>query len=102
MPDYTGTGWWWIEFFSVLTTIVAIWMDAFKYKTNWIFWTISNSFSFPLFLHLMHGDSSYQGPFWTIFVYQTINCIGFVRWYREEKKLRASGQVQFVGGSEIF
>jgi len=99
MPGYTGTGWWYIEFFSVLFTVGAIMMDAFKYKVNWIFWTISNAFSFPLFLHLMLHDSAYAGPFWTIFVYQTINCVGFVQWYRDEKRLAKEGKVVFVGGA---
>lgn len=100
MKDYAFTGYWWVEFFSVLTSVGAIWMDAFKYKTNWMMWTISNVFSFFLFLHLLHSDGAYAGPFWTIFLYQTINCIGFVRWFKDEKKLRAEGKVQFVGGAQ--
>lgn len=100
MPGYTGTGWWWIEFFSVLFTVFAIWMDAFKYKTNWICWTISNAFSFPLFLHLLLHNGAYAGPFWTIFIYQAINCVGFVRWYRDEKRLVAEGKVERVGGAQ--
>jgi nicotinamide riboside transporter PnuC len=100
MVGYAFTGYWWIEFFSVLTTVAAIWMDAFKYKTNWLFWTISNCFSFPLFLHLYLHDSTYAGPFWTIFLYQTINCVGFVQWYRDEKRLVREGKVELVGGAQ--
>lgn len=100
MPNYTGTMWWYIEFGSVITSIAAIMMDAFKYKTNWLFWTISNCFSFFLFLHLYHHDKAYAGPFWTIFLYQTINCIGFVQWYREEKRLVAEGKIELVGGAQ--
>lgn len=100
MPGYAFTGYWWIEFFSVLTTVCAIWMDAFKYKTNWIFWTASNCFSFPLFLHLYLHDPTYAGPFWTIFLYQTINVVGFVQWYRDEKRLVREGKVELVGGAQ--
>jgi nicotinamide riboside transporter PnuC len=100
MPGYTGTGWWWIEFASVLTSVCAIMMDAFKYKTNWFMWSLSNAFSFPLFLYLMLHNSAYQGPFWTIFIYQTINVIGFVQWYRDEKRLVAEGKVERVGGAQ--
>ena len=35
-PGYSFTSWWYVEFFAVLISIVAFWMDAFKYKTNWI------------------------------------------------------------------
>lgn len=101
MPGYTGTTWWYVEFGSVITTVFAITMDAFKYKTNWIFWTLSNMCSFPLFLHLYLHDPTYAGPFWTIFVYQTINCFGFVQWYREEKRLVREGKVVLVGGAQV-
>lgn len=100
MPGYTGTTYWYIEFGSVLTSVAAITMDAFKYKTNWIFWTISNVFSFFLFLHLYHSDKAYAGPFWTIFLYQTINCVGFVQWVRDERKLVKEGKVELVGGAQ--
>jgi hypothetical protein len=99
MPGYTGTLWWFIEFGSVLTSVLAITMDAFKYKTNWAMWTLSNMCSFPLFLHFYLSDPTYAGPFWTIFLYQTINVIGFIQWYRDEKRLVAEGKVELVGGA---
>ena len=36
MPGYTGTLWWALELGSVLTAIAAIWMDAFRYRLNWV------------------------------------------------------------------
>jgi hypothetical protein len=101
MTGYTGTMWWYIEFGSVLFAVMAITMDAFKYKTNWIAWTIGNVFSFFLFLHLYLHDPTYAGPFWTIFVYQFINCVGFVQWYRDEKRLVREGKVELVGGAQL-
>lgn len=83
MPGYSWTGWWWVEFGSVVTAIAAIWMDAYRYKLNWGAWTASNGFSAPLFWH-----TGAVGPFWTIPLYQAINVWGFVRWYREERELR--------------
>ena len=83
MPGYTGTAWWWLELLSVVTAIAAIWMDAFRYKLNWVAWTLSNCFSAPLFVH-----GRLWGPFWTIFLYQALNVIGYVRWAREERDLR--------------
>jgi hypothetical protein len=100
MSGYAGTLWWYIEFGSVLTSVMAITMDAFKYKTNWIAWTVSNAFSFPLFLHLYLHNGTYAGPFWTIFLYQTINVVGFIQWYREEKRLVKEGKVELVGGAQ--
>jgi hypothetical protein len=98
MPGYAFTGWWYVEFFSVATSVMAIVLDAFKYKLNWLAWTASNVFSFFLFLHLYLYDATYAGPFWTIFIYQTLNCIGFYYWYKQEKVLAKDGRVVFVGG----
>ncbi len=83
-PDYRGTSWWWLEVASVLTAITAMWMDAFRYKLNWVSWTFSNAFSAPLFYH-----SALWGPFWTIFVYQALNVYGWIVWVRDERDLRA-------------
>lgn len=102
MPGYTGTQWWWLEFGSVLTANGAMWMDAFKYKFNWIMWTLSNMCSGPLFLHLALGNPAYWGVFYTIFIYQTFNVIGFVRWYKEEKRLVREGKVELVGAAGVL
>jgi hypothetical protein len=83
-PGYRGTSWWWFEFASVLTAIAAMWMDAFRYKLNWVSWTVSNAFSAPLFYH-----GSLWGPFWTIFIYQALNVYGWTIWSRDERDLRA-------------
>jgi len=83
-PGYRGTTWWWLEFASVLTAIAAMWMDAFRYKLNWVSWTLSNAFSAPLFFH-----GALWGPFWTIFVYQALNVCGWIVWGRDERDLRA-------------
>lgn len=100
MPGYSFTSWWYVEFFSVATSVFAICMDAFKYKMNWIMWTSSNVFSFFLFGHLYLHDPTYAGPFWTIFVYQTFNCIGWFVWVKDEKRLAEEGTVEFVGGAK--
>jgi hypothetical protein len=86
MPGYAGTLWWGLELASVFTAITAIWMDAFRYKGNWIAWTLSNACSGPLFFH---GQN--WGPFYTIFLYQALNVVGYMRWRREEQELRAKG-----------
>lgn len=100
MDGYAFTGWWYVELISVAFTVAAITLDAFKYKLNWICWTLSNCFSFPLFLMLALGNPAYWGPFWTIFVYQTFNCIGFYMWYKDEKRMVREGKVVFVGGAK--
>lgn len=85
MPGYTGTTWWWVEVLSVFTAIAAMWMDAFRYRMNWVSWSVSNCFSAPLFWHF-----GLAGPFWTIFVYQAFNIVGWVQWTRDERRMRAS------------
>ena len=77
-PGYRGSLWWWLEFGSVVCAIAAMWMDAFRYRVNWIAWTVSNVFSAPLFWH-----GRLWGPFWTIFLYQALNCVGWVQWTRD-------------------
>jgi nicotinamide riboside transporter PnuC len=83
-PGYRGTTWWWLELGSVVTSVAAMWGDAFRYRANWIAWTLSNACSAPLFYH-----GRLWGPFWTIFVYQTLNCYGWLVWSRDEKRLNA-------------
>lgn len=82
MPGYALSMWWWVEFGSVALAIAAIAMDAYRYKANWIAWTVSNVFSAPLFLH-----EGLWGPFLTLFVYQAINVVGWFVWVREEARL---------------
>jgi len=95
MPGYTGTKWWWLEFLGVGISIISNWMDAFKYKTNWIGWTMTNLLFGPLFWHL-----GLMGPFVLTFLYQTFCIIGFYNWYKEEKRLAAEGKVKLVGGAQ--
>ncbi len=85
MPGYTGSTWWWVEFLSVATAIGAIAMDAYRYKANWIAWTLSNACSAPLFWH-----QALWGPFLTLFMYQALNVLGWFVWVREESRIRAA------------
>lgn len=80
MPGYTGTVWWALEAGTVLLAIAAMWLDAFRYKANWIAWSLSNVLAWPLFFH---GDL--WGPFFVTFVYQAINFVGYYQWVREER-----------------
>ena len=82
MPGYTGSTWWWVEFTSVATAIAAIAMDAYRYKANWIAWTLSNACSAPLFWH-----QALLGPFLTLFMYQALNVLGWFVWVREERRI---------------
>jgi hypothetical protein len=79
-PGYRGTTWWWLEFLSVVASIGAMWMDAYRYRLNWASWTASNIAFAPL---AWHGHL--WGPFWTIFLYQALNCYGWVVWTREQR-----------------
>jgi hypothetical protein len=96
MPGYSLSTWWWVEFGSVLTAVVAIAMDAYRYKANWIAWTLSNLFSWPLFWH-----TSLWGPFVMNFAYQSINVVGYYHWRQEEARLRRAPAVAIAasGGS---
>lgn len=80
-PSGTANVWWWLEIGSVLTALVAIWMDAFRYKGNWWGWTASNLCSWPLFWH-----QGLTGPFVANFIYQTMNFAGFYQWWKEERR----------------
>lgn len=97
IPGYTLTMWWWFEVSAVFISILSNWMDAFKYKTNWIGWTMTNILFGPLFYH-----EHLWGPFVMTFLYQTLCCIGFYHWYKEEQRLVAEGQVALVGGAEVL
>jgi nicotinamide riboside transporter PnuC len=92
-PMYTS--WWWVEFLAVLISIVAFTMDAFKYRTNWLGWTATNFLFGPMFWHL-----GLMGPFVLTFVFQLFCIIGIIRWYREQKRLAAAGEVELVGGAK--
>jgi nicotinamide riboside transporter PnuC len=83
-PGYRGTRWWWLELAGVITAIGAMWMDAFRYRANWIAWTLSNCASAPLFFH-----GALWGPFWTIFVYQALNVYGWIVWTNDRRHLPA-------------
>lgn len=84
------TIWWALEFGSVALAVAAMWMDAFRYRMNWIAWTVSNCFSAPLFFYL-----ALWGPFWTIFLYQALNVAGWIRWGREEREYREQLRGEF-------
>lgn len=96
MPGYAFTGWWCVEFLGVFISIVANWMDVFKYKTNWIGWTMTNLLFAPLFFH-----GHLWGPFVLTFLYQAFCIIGFINWYRDEKRLVREGKVTLVGGAQV-
>jgi hypothetical protein len=83
MPGYTGTLWWALELGTVVTAIVAIWCDAFRYRANWLAWTASNLLAWPLFWH-----ERLWGVFAATFVYQAINVVGWLHWTAEERRLR--------------
>jgi hypothetical protein len=76
-----GVGIWWaLEAGSVVLAIAAMWMDAFRYRANWIAWSISNCFAWPLFYH-----GKLWGPFFTTFVYQAINIVGWFVWTKDNR-----------------
>lgn len=95
IPGYTGSLWWFLEAGSVFVAVAANWMDAFKYKGNWILWQLTNFMSIPLFWHshlfVLVGFS---------FVWMVLDCPGYYHWFKEERRLRKEGKVVFVGGSE--
>lgn len=83
LDGYAFTKWWYVEFASVAFAISAMWMDAYRYKANWIAWTASNCCSGPLFYSL-----AAWGPFYTIFAYQFLNFVGYYVWRKEEKAMK--------------
>lgn len=88
------TVWYFLEAGGVLFAIAAMFMDAFKYKGNFIAWTLGNVCSAPLFYYwATQYGSSYWGAFYTIFLYQALNFIGYYIWYKDEKELLAEGKI---------
>lgn len=95
MAGYAFTTWWWLEFLGVFISIISFWMDAFKYRTNWIGWTMTNFLFFPLFVH-----QGLMGPAILTLVFQTLCIFGMIKWYRDQKKLVAEDKVKLVGGAQ--
>ena len=85
LEGYRGSVWWALELGTVFLAICAIWMDAFRYKLNWVAWSLSNVLAVPLFFH-----GKLWGPFFMTFVYQALNVVGWVQWVRDERRLRAA------------
>jgi hypothetical protein len=75
------TNWWALEAASVALAIGAMWMDAFRYRANWISWTLSNCCSAPVFFHI-----GLWGAFYTIFLYQALNVYGWIVWGRDQRQ----------------
>lgn len=95
MEGYAFTGWWWVEFAGTLISIIAFWMDAFKYRTNWIGWTATNFLFFPLFLH-----NGLTGPAVLTVLFQTLCIFGIIKWYRDQREAVETGEVELVGGAQ--
>jgi nicotinamide mononucleotide transporter len=95
MEGYAFTYWWYFEFFGVLISIMSFWMDAFKYRTNWIGWTMTNILFFPLFIH-----QGLTGPAVLTILFQVLCCFGIVKWYQDQKSMVEKGEVKLVGGAE--
>lgn len=76
----TANIWWIFQIGSVLAAVLAIWMDAFRYKGNWWAWTVSNMFFWPLTV-----QGHLWGPFIATFVYQGLDFLGFWHWLQEER-----------------
>lgn len=91
------TGWWWIEFWAVLISIISFTMDAFKYRINWIGWTMTNILFAPIFWH-----TGLMGPFIMTFVFQTLCCFGIYKWWKDQSEQVASGEVELVGGAQYI
>lgn len=73
------TIWWALEALSVVFAILAMWMDAFRYRVNWIAWSLSNFMFWPVAY-----EYGLWGPFFTTFVYQAINVYGWFEWGRDQ------------------
>lgn len=95
MEGYAFTTWWYVEFFGVLISIIAFWMDAFKYRTNWIGWTMTNFLFAPLFY-----VNGLYGPLVLTFVFQTLCIFGAIKWWRDQREAVESGEVKLVGGAQ--
>ena len=72
--------WWILQITSVLFGLLAIWMDAFRYKMNWIMWILSNLAFWPISVHY-----NLWAPFAVTFVYTAIDIVGYMHWNKEEK-----------------
>lgn len=95
IPGYTGSLWWFLEAGSVFIAVAANWMDAFKYKGNWILWSMTNVLSVPLFWH--------NGLIVLVafsFVWQAMDIPGYIHWFKEERRLRKERKVKVVGGAQ--
>lgn len=97
MEGYAFTTWWRLEFTGVLISIVSFWMDAFKYRTNWIGWTATNALFGPLFYH-----QGLWGPFILTFVFQILCFFGIRQWWKDQQELVRAGNVKLVGGAEVL
>ena len=97
MPGYSFTTWWWLEFSGVLISIIAFWMDAFKYRTNWIGWTATNFLFGPLFYH-----THLVGPLIMTFVFQALCFVGMRKWWKDQRVAKDSGIIELVGGAEVL
>lgn len=75
------TTWWALEAGSVFFAVGAVVLDAFKYRANWISWTLSNLIGWPLYYHNM-----LWGVFFTTFIYQAINVWGWIVWTKDQRQ----------------
>lgn len=75
------TTWWALEAGSVFFAVGAVVLDAFKYRLNWVSWTLSNLVGWPLYYH-----NALWGVFFTTFIYQAINFYGWWVWSEDQKQ----------------
>jgi hypothetical protein len=75
------TTWWALEAGSVFFAVGAVVLDAFKYRVNWVSWTLSNLIGWPLYYH-----NALWGVFFTTFIYQAINVYGWIVWTNDERQ----------------
>jgi nicotinamide riboside transporter PnuC len=91
------TSWWYVEFAGVLISIIALWMDAYKYRTNWILWSMTNVLFFPLFIHQAGG---LNGPAIMTILFQMLCFVGIYKWYKDQREQVEAGEVELVGGAK--
>jgi nicotinamide mononucleotide transporter len=89
------TNWWYAELAAVVISILAFTMDAFKYRTNWILWSMTNVLFAPIFWH-----TGLMGPFIMTFVFQTLCFFGMYKWWKDQRELVSEGKVTLVGGAQ--
>src|SRR5688572_4902946 len=75
------TTWWALEAGATFFAVGAVVLDAFKYRANWISWTLSNMIGWPLYYHNM-----LWGVFFTTFIYQAINVYGWIVWTKDQRQ----------------